>query len=1495
MTFEHLTKEVLVEVLARRSIEEKEVLQVETKDEESWMTPIHEYLLSGLLPEDPKESRKIRIKAPQYKLIRGSLYKKFFYTPWLRCIAPPKTDDVIKEIHEGSCDFNTEPRSMALRITKQVYYWSSKHRDVARIIQNCEKCKEQSATRKRIEIRAIEAGNAWPFSHWGFNILGPLPTAPGGLKFLAIAIEHSTKWIEAKPLTTKNARHIERFVWEYVVCRFGVPQIISSKDDKHFKEGIFVDHCRGLKITQSFSPITEHIEIIKRIEKKLTRSQQGWVDDLPQFSLTIPFFIMENANPPPTNNLPVLPAVLRPRIDQEIHELHVGNKMLRHSYCYLDLSKVTITLQAKALDPSLGTTSGIRSWKNIENLNNRIIKLNEELSDCEIDLYNYKRGLSQVEARLVEFKNNEIKFCERIRVLERDLELRDNKIENLRNELEEVKKEKESIEFKIEKFDNASKDLDCLLGTQRSVKDKTGLGLNEYTGLPEFVDDTVIDYSRPTPSIDVSKDVSDEQKAIWKSNSASFSEQGGSVGNVVSKPMIRFVKETGCPSVSKVNNTEKSKKPTVKYAEMYKLQRPRGNQRNWNNQKSQQLGSDFVMIKKACYVWKPKNRVIDHVSKYNNASMTLKRLDYIDAQGRFKWMHRLRGGLSMIKNLMQTLLPLVQKLMILLLKLKNELEEVKKEKECIDFNIEKFDNASKNLGSLLGNQRLVIDTKGLGFNEYNIVPPPPAQVYSPPKKDLSWIGLPEFVVENDMTEKEHDVIPKEVSAAETLTTVGIKIPVSTAAPSTIVVSPPVITEVEITLAQTLAELKSAKSKVVIQEPVQSTVTTAPSTILKAKGITFRDAGETTTRTPTSVSSSSIKDKGKAKMVEPEVPLNKKDQIRLDEELARRLDAEEQEAARLERENVELQEQATLAKIEEWDNVQAMMDADYELCKRLQEQEQGELTIEEKSKLFMELMNERKRHFAKLRAEEKRRKPLTKGQRRNQMCTYLKNMGGFTHNQLKNKSYEEIQKAFNKTMGWINNFKPMDSEEVKSSEKKAKGSRKKSIGKKKAGNEQKQESSKRKRMKDDKETDEHEEAEEDDEAEMKKHIEIVQDKEEIAIDVIPLATKHPIIVEYKIVKEGQKGFYHLIRVDESSKRYSSMIKMLQNIDRVDLETLWKLVKAKHGYTRPEDDYERVFWGDLKVMFKPDIKSELWRSLQGYKVTVWKLFDSCGLDLDKSKVECFNCHKMGHFARECRAPRIKTKEEKKATRRILRLKPCTCCKEEEFPNRRCSMAKSSSSSNNKKLIELLAETYCVHQRIVEKTKDKEESKRGFRVRFNSRTSSKIFMKAEYSKDEVFEILLKQQILFQTLDDLKDQEQDNVDKQFNKNPLDSEEVKAVKRKLKAAERYQLVDIKAAEEEDESEMKKHMEIVQDKEEIAIDVIPLATKPPMIIEYKIVKEGHKGFYHLIRVDGSSKWYSSMIKMLQNIDREDLETLWKLVKAKHGILGPMMIMKDCFC
>ncbi|GJY39155.1 hypothetical protein Tco_0425519 [Tanacetum coccineum] len=87
------------------------------------------------------------------------------------------------------------------------------------------------------------------------------------------------------------------------------------------------------------------------------------------------------------------------------------------------------------------------------------------------------------------------------------------------------------------------------------------------------------------------------------------------------------------------------------------------------------------------------------------------------------------------------------------------------------------------------------------------------------------------------------------------------------------------------------------------------------------------------------------------------------------------------------------------------------------------------------------------------------------------------------------------------------------------------------------------------------------------------MEIVQD-DEVAIDALPLATKPPVIFEWNIIKERKMGYFKLIRADGSSKRNSSIIPMLQNIDREDLETLWKLVKAKHGNTRLEEAYERV---------------------------------------------------------------------------------------------------------------------------------------------------------------------------------------------------------------------------------------------------------------------------------------------------------------------------------
>nr|GEZ00641.1 ubiquitin hydrolase [Tanacetum cinerariifolium] len=197
----------------------------------------------------------------------------------------------------------------------------------------------------------------------------------------------------------------------------------------------------------------------------------------------------------------------------------------------------------------------------------------------------YKLGLAQVESRLVEHKDKEIKYCEKIKGLEYKTKSSDDYIKILKKELELIKKKKEGLDGKLAGFQIASKDLDNLLKSQRLDKNKEGLGYSAVPPPPAQI------YSSPK------KDLS------WDTNiNSSVYETRESPSIITSKPAIKFVKAAERPTTGKV---ETAKKPVVKYAKLYrkttKRSTVRGNQRNWNNLKSQQLGENFVMKNKACF------------------------------------------------------------------------------------------------------------------------------------------------------------------------------------------------------------------------------------------------------------------------------------------------------------------------------------------------------------------------------------------------------------------------------------------------------------------------------------------------------------------------------------------------------------------------------------------------------------------------------------------------------------------------------------------------------------------------------------------------------------------------------------------------------------------------------------------------------------------------------------------------------------------------------
>ncbi|GJS85846.1 ribonuclease H-like domain-containing protein [Tanacetum coccineum] len=123
------------------------------------------------------------------------------------------------------------------------------------------------------------------------------------------------------------------------------------------------------------------------------------------------------------------------------------------------------------------------------------------------------------------------------------------------------------------------------------------------------------------------------------------------------------------------------------------------------------------------------------------------------------------------------------------------------------------------------------------------------------------------------------------------------------------------------------------------------------------------------------------------------------------------------------------EEASIFNAEEWDNIQAQIEADEELAHRLQAQERERYSEADKARLLVELINERKRKFVQQRAEQRRNKPMTQAQQRTYMCDYIKNMGSHTLQQLKKLFFDEVKELFETRMKRVNTFTPMESDDT----------------------------------------------------------------------------------------------------------------------------------------------------------------------------------------------------------------------------------------------------------------------------------------------------------------------------------------------------------------------------------------------------------------------------------------------------------------------------------
>ncbi|GKC99569.1 ribonuclease H-like domain-containing protein, partial [Tanacetum coccineum] len=220
------------------------------------------------------------------------------------------------------------------------------------------------------------------------------------------------------------------------------------------------------------------------------------------------------------------------------------------------------------------------------------------------------------------------------------------------------------------------------------------------------------------------------------------------------------------------------------------------------------------------------------------------------------------------------------------------------------------------------------------------------------------------------------------------------------------------------------------------------------------------------------------------------------------------------------------------------------------------------------------------------------------QLRNLMITYLKNISGYKHSQLKNKTYKEIHGLYERQQKRNQDFIPMDTEVIKDSGKKDDSSSKPAGGK-----EQKSAKS------DEKAAANYKHGKE----ELRMWLTVVSDEEE-TVDPEILSAKYPIVYwesqNLGSVDMEDLHVYKIIRADRNTSYHKSLSSMLRKFDRQDLVDLHRLVMKRFEDTTLEG-YNLLLWGDLKVMFEPNAEDAIWSNQHDWTLISLKLYENCGV--------------------------------------------------------------------------------------------------------------------------------------------------------------------------------------------------------------------------------------------------------------------------------------------
>ncbi|KAL0313456.1 UNVERIFIED_CONTAM: Gag-Pol polyprotein [Sesamum radiatum] len=185
-------------------------------------------------------------------MIGDELYKRTVNGPLLKYLDKERAEYVLREIHEGSCGNHSGGRSLAQKVTRQGYFWPSLVKDATEFAKKCESFQRYAALIHSPATPMEPVRIACRFDQWGIDIVGPFPPAIAQKKFIIVAVEYFTKWVEAEAVAKISEMEVINFIWKNIVCRFGIPRVLISDNGTQIPRKSDRSMVQGVEDTANF-------------------------------------------------------------------------------------------------------------------------------------------------------------------------------------------------------------------------------------------------------------------------------------------------------------------------------------------------------------------------------------------------------------------------------------------------------------------------------------------------------------------------------------------------------------------------------------------------------------------------------------------------------------------------------------------------------------------------------------------------------------------------------------------------------------------------------------------------------------------------------------------------------------------------------------------------------------------------------------------------------------------------------------------------------------------------------------------------------------------------------------------------------------------------------------------------------------------------------------------------------------------------------------------